>query len=134
MPQAEIFRRKRPPIGCGIFKFFPTQKFSLQSELSLKSSQNNSRLNSFGRQVHILFASTPSGIMTDTENKTDVKKEKSANKTRKLRKRPSKRTMHLMYTIGPDGKRQYTLKKVVDGVVAKSAHPARFSPDDKYSR
>ena len=42
--------------------------------------------------------------------------------------------MHLMYTIGPDGKRQYTLKKVVDGVVAKSAHPARFSPDDKYSR
>jgi rRNA maturation protein Nop10 len=42
--------------------------------------------------------------------------------------------MHLMYTIGSDGKRQYTLKKVVDGVVAKSAHPARFSPDDKYSR
>jgi len=39
-----------------------------------------------------------------------------------------------MYTIGPDGKRQYTLKKIVDGVVAKSAHPARFSPDDKYSR
>ncbi|KAF2465203.1 ribosome biogenesis protein Nop10 [Lindgomyces ingoldianus] len=42
--------------------------------------------------------------------------------------------MHLMYTLGPDGKRQYTLKKVVDSVVAKSAHPARFSPDDKYSR
>ena len=39
-----------------------------------------------------------------------------------------------MYTIGPDGKRIYTLKKIVDGVVAKSAHPARFSPDDKYSR
>lgn len=39
-----------------------------------------------------------------------------------------------MYTVGPDGKRQYTLKKVVDGVVAKSAHPARFSPDDKFSR
>ncbi|KAF2113589.1 H/ACA ribonucleoprotein complex, subunit Nop10 [Lophiotrema nucula] len=42
--------------------------------------------------------------------------------------------MHLMYTIGPDGKRQYSLKKVVDGEVSKSAHPARFSPDDKYSR
>jgi H/ACA ribonucleoprotein complex subunit 3 len=42
--------------------------------------------------------------------------------------------MHLMYTIGSDGKRQYTLKKVVNGVVAKSAHPARFSPDDKFSR
>ncbi|KAJ5176781.1 H/ACA ribonucleoprotein complex subunit [Penicillium canariense] len=42
--------------------------------------------------------------------------------------------MHLMYTLGADGKRIYTLKKVVDGKVSKSAHPARFSPDDKYSR
>ena len=42
--------------------------------------------------------------------------------------------MHLMYTLGPDGNRLYTLKKVVDGKVSKSAHPARFSPDDKYSR
>ncbi|OKP00940.1 H/ACA ribonucleoprotein complex subunit 3 [Penicillium subrubescens] len=38
------------------------------------------------------------------------------------------------YTLGADGKRVYTLKKVVDGKVSKSAHPARFSPDDKYSR
>ncbi|PWY79596.1 H/ACA ribonucleo protein complex subunit 3 [Aspergillus heteromorphus CBS 117.55] len=42
--------------------------------------------------------------------------------------------MHLMYTLGPDGKRVYTLKKVLEGTVTKSAHPARFSPDDKYSR
>lgn len=42
--------------------------------------------------------------------------------------------MHLMYTVGPDDKRVYTLKKVVNGEVSKSAHPARFSPDDKYSR
>ncbi|KAJ4503827.1 snoRNP complex protein [Exophiala dermatitidis] len=43
--------------------------------------------------------------------------------------------MHLMYTEDPaTGKRIYTLKKVLDGVVTKSAHPARFSPDDKYSR
>ncbi|GKZ43193.1 snoRNP complex protein [Aspergillus brasiliensis] len=43
--------------------------------------------------------------------------------------------MHLMYSLGPDGKRVYTLKKVTeDGRVTKSAHPARFSPDDKYSR
>lgn len=41
--------------------------------------------------------------------------------------------MHLMYTM-VDGKRAYTLKKVVSGEVTKSAHPARFSPDDKYSR
>jgi H/ACA ribonucleoprotein complex subunit 3 len=31
-------------------------------------------------------------------------------------------------------KRIYTLRKVIDGEVSKSAHPARFSPDDKYSR
>lgn len=39
-----------------------------------------------------------------------------------------------MYTTGPDGKRIYTLQKVLDGgEVSKSAHPARFSPDDQYS-
>jgi len=39
-----------------------------------------------------------------------------------------------MYNEDADGKRIYTLKKVLDGTVTKSAHPARFSPDDKYSR
>lgn len=42
--------------------------------------------------------------------------------------------MHLMYTLDNDGKRVYTLKKVVGSEVSKSAHPARFSPDDRYSR
>ena len=42
--------------------------------------------------------------------------------------------MHLMYTIDASGKRLYTLKKVAHGEVTKSAHPARFSPDDKWSR
>ncbi|KAL8646884.1 MAG: hypothetical protein Q9226_006670 [Calogaya cf. arnoldii] len=42
--------------------------------------------------------------------------------------------MHLMYTVDASGKRLYTLKKVSAGEVTKSAHPARFSPDDKYSR
>lgn len=42
--------------------------------------------------------------------------------------------MHLMYTMGADGKRIYTLKKIAGSEVTKSAHPARFSPDDKYSR
>lgn len=45
-----------------------------------------------------------------------------------------RRSMHLMFVNSPDGKRQYTLKKVVDANVSKSAHPARFSPDDKFSR
>ena len=40
-----------------------------------------------------------------------------------------------MYTLGADGKRVYTLEKnSPDGEITKSAHPARFSPDDKYSR
>lgn len=34
-----------------------------------------------------------------------------------------------------DGKRLYTLKKTgPDGRMTRSAHPARFSPDDKFSR
>jgi H/ACA ribonucleoprotein complex subunit 3 len=39
-----------------------------------------------------------------------------------------------MYTLDGAGKRIYTLKKIANGEVTKSAHPARFSPDDKYSR
>lgn len=42
--------------------------------------------------------------------------------------------MHLMYTLDAAGTRLYTLKKVAHGQVTKSAHPARFSPDDKWSR
>lgn len=43
--------------------------------------------------------------------------------------------MHLMYTLDQEGKRIYTLKKMTDeGEITQSAHPARFSPDDKYSR
>lgn len=42
--------------------------------------------------------------------------------------------MHLMYTLDASGQRVYTLKKVARGQVTKSAHPARFSPDDKWSR
>jgi H/ACA ribonucleoprotein complex subunit 3 len=42
--------------------------------------------------------------------------------------------MHLMYTFDAAGQRIYTLKKVAHGQVTKSAHPARFSPDDKWSR
>ncbi|CAK9784335.1 unnamed protein product [Cutaneotrichosporon oleaginosum] len=42
--------------------------------------------------------------------------------------------MHLMYTLDASGNRVYTVKKVVAGKPSKSAHPARFSPDDKFSR
>ncbi|KAG0298012.1 snoRNP complex protein [Dissophora globulifera] len=37
--------------------------------------------------------------------------------------------------MSAEGKRIYTLKKLTpEGKVTRSAHPARFSPDDKYSR
>lgn len=44
--------------------------------------------------------------------------------------------MHLMYHLdAKTGKRVYTLKKTSpSGSITKSSHPARFSPDDKYSR
>eukprot|EP00288_Rhodomonas_lens_P001966 CAMPEP_0177720338 /NCGR_PEP_ID=MMETSP0484_2-20121128/16573_1 /TAXON_ID=354590 /ORGANISM="Rhodomonas lens, Strain RHODO" /LENGTH=64 /DNA_ID=CAMNT_0019232595 /DNA_START=142 /DNA_END=336 /DNA_ORIENTATION=- len=43
--------------------------------------------------------------------------------------------MHLYYYPGEDGKRVYTLKKTdPDGKPTVSAHPARFSPDDKFSQ
>lgn len=61
-----------------------------------------------------------------------------ASKQASQPKNENKRKMHLMYTSTSSAstgeKRTYTLKKVLDGTVTKSAHPARFSPDDKYSR
>lgn len=43
--------------------------------------------------------------------------------------------MYLMYYLDEEGKRVYTLNKVApDGQATISAHPARFSPEDRYSR
>lgn len=43
--------------------------------------------------------------------------------------------MHLMYYLNSSGKRVYTLKKAnPSNKVTESAHPARFSPDDKFSK
>ena len=44
--------------------------------------------------------------------------------------------MHLMYYTDPaTGKRVYSLKKEDNkGAPTLSAHPARFSPDDKFSK
>merc|ERR1712216_592887 len=44
-------------------------------------------------------------------------------------------TMHLMYHLDEAGNRVYTLKKAdPETNPTLSAHPARFSPDDKFSR
>ncbi|CAH0388567.1 unnamed protein product [Bemisia tabaci] len=43
--------------------------------------------------------------------------------------------MFLMYYLDDNGKRVYTFQKVdPKGNPTMSAHPARFSPADKYSR
>ena len=43
--------------------------------------------------------------------------------------------MHLLYHLDESGKRVYTLKKRSIGkTTTSSAHPARFSPDDKFSK
>jgi H/ACA ribonucleoprotein complex subunit 3 len=43
--------------------------------------------------------------------------------------------MYLMYYLNDSGERVYTLKKVApDGRPTYSAHPARFSPDDKFAK
>ncbi|EFN56552.1 hypothetical protein CHLNCDRAFT_21830 [Chlorella variabilis] len=43
--------------------------------------------------------------------------------------------MYLMQYTNEKGERVYTLKKhAPDGKPTESAHPARFSPDDKLSR
>ncbi|XP_037615574.1 H/ACA ribonucleoprotein complex subunit 3 [Sebastes umbrosus] len=43
--------------------------------------------------------------------------------------------MFLQFYVNESGDRVYTLKKICpDGQPTSSAHPARFSPDDKFSR
>ncbi|KAH7728330.1 H/ACA ribonucleoprotein complex subunit 3 [Aphelenchoides avenae] len=43
--------------------------------------------------------------------------------------------MYLKYYLDAEGKRVYTLKKTdQEGKNTFSAHPARFSPEDKYSK
>ncbi|XP_064202014.1 H/ACA ribonucleoprotein complex subunit 3 [Anguilla rostrata] len=43
--------------------------------------------------------------------------------------------MFLQFYLNESGERIYTLKKVdAAGQPTSSAHPARFSPDDKFSR
>lgn len=43
--------------------------------------------------------------------------------------------MYLMFYLDEEGRRVYTLEKVTpDAQATISAHPARFSPEDKYSR
>lgn len=42
--------------------------------------------------------------------------------------------MYLRYYLDEKGNRVYTLKmRLEDGRYTHNAHPARFSPDDKYS-
>ena len=43
--------------------------------------------------------------------------------------------MYLRFYLDANGRRVYTLKKTdPSGTQTQSAHPARFSPEDKYSQ
>lgn len=43
--------------------------------------------------------------------------------------------MYLRYYLDDNGKRVYTMQVVLeDGSYTLNAHPARFSPDDKFSK
>ena len=43
--------------------------------------------------------------------------------------------MYLRYYLDKNGKRVYTLQVVLeDGSYTLNSHPARFSPDDKFSK
>lgn len=66
------------------------------------------------------------------DDKRYLVKAPKTKQTNKKKYTPAK--MHLMCNVDASGKRAYTLKKVLEGKVTKSAHPARFSPDDKWSR
>ena len=60
---------------------------------------------------------------------------RSTHQPSKFTKRLPAATMHLMFYLNEKGERVYTLKKDdVSGAPTNSAHPARFSPDDKFSK
>ncbi|EFJ04728.1 hypothetical protein SELMODRAFT_229746 [Selaginella moellendorffii] len=43
--------------------------------------------------------------------------------------------MYLMCYVNEEGQKVYTIKKEApDGSPTESSHPARFSPDDKFSK
>uniref|UniRef100_A0AC35U3R0 Nucleolar protein 10 n=1 Tax=Rhabditophanes sp. KR3021 TaxID=114890 RepID=A0AC35U3R0_9BILA len=43
--------------------------------------------------------------------------------------------MYLKFYLSEEGKRVYTLKKHdTTGVLTQSAHPAKFSPEDQFSK
>ena len=59
----------------------------------------------------------------------------AATQRKGITPRQPQRTMHLMYYLNEKGERVYTLKKShgEEEQPTLSAHPARFSPDDKFS-
>ena len=76
------------------------------------------------------------GKKNKKHKKKKRKKERKKERKKKLeRSFWKRRTMHLMYHLDAEGKRVYTLKKAdPNGKQTVSAHPARFSPDDKFSK
>eukprot|EP00252_Welwitschia_mirabilis_P026508 TRINITY_DN8723_c0_g1_i1.p1 TRINITY_DN8723_c0_g1~~TRINITY_DN8723_c0_g1_i1.p1 ORF type:complete len:102 (-),score=3.94 TRINITY_DN8723_c0_g1_i1:453-758(-) len=75
----------------------------------------------------------PSTSLTDKYFKVPHQGLEAAFRQRKGKKSADK--MYLMFYINEKGEKVYTLKKESPlGTPTQSSHPARFSPDDKYSR
>ena len=106
-----------------------TIKLPLSQFLTLKRKQpKNSSKRHFQN-----FANFSRQITLVNQNKVENPKQKREKHVKKNSSNESR--MYLMYYLSPEGNRVYTLAKVdPSGKPTFSAHPARFSPEDQYSR
>ncbi|KAF7391504.1 hypothetical protein HZH68_011047 [Vespula germanica] len=75
-------------------------------------------------------------VVTSTSARKELLEDRPGKASKNRKKvHQSVRRMYLMYYLNENGDRVYTLKKLdPNGKPTMSAHPARFSPEDKYSR
>merc|ERR1712241_429251 len=74
-------------------------------------------------------------IVTDIKDTLNQSYNNNNNSNNNNNNNNATTTMHLKYYLDGEGKRVYTLQQIdPSGKPTLSAHPARFSPDDKYSK
>jgi H/ACA ribonucleoprotein complex subunit 3 len=119
--------------GCKYAK--PVRQGSRELGGPQKSPQESESFNDTYRNRQ-LPTIAPSHTLTQTSHAHCIPQRTSAQPPSQFPPTNPPHSMHLMMIPDPSDSstRIYTLRKVIDGEVSKSAHPARFSPDDKYSR